>query len=343
MQPIFSNDKVMSQKINNTLNLLSKITFLRLSNLLKLYLSYFVSIITKKSFHKGMPFSVSIEPTTSCNLSCTQCPSGLKQFTRPTGKMSLNLYKKIIGQIHKKIFYILIYFQGEPFLNESFFDFVKHAKSKNIYTATSTNAHFLDLENAKRTIESGLDKIVISVDGVEQKTYEKYRKGGDLNKVLDGIENLVSQKKQLKSPTPYIIIQFIVFKHNEHEIDKIKAYWKKAGVNKVEIKTAQIYQVNENIDLIPTNKKFSRYIEQNDSFIIKGKLPNKCLRMWTSCVITWDGNVVPCCFDKDADYCFGDLKKEDFNLIWQNNGYKSFRSKILKSRKKIDICRNCTE
>lgn len=329
--------------MKDTFNLLSKLTFARLFNLLKLFFSYYFSIITKKSFHEGMPYSISIEPATSCNLGCTQCPSGLKQFTRPTGKMNFELFKTTIDQLYKKLLYLLIYFQGEPLLNDKLFDFVKYAKSKNIYTATSTNAHFLDIENSRKTIESGLDKLIISVDGTDQETYEKYRKGGELDKVLDGIKNLISQKKELKSSTPFVVIQFIVFKHNEHQIEEIKTLSKLLGVDKVEIKTAQIYEPSQNSDLIPTNKKYSRYIEKNGKFVIKGKLPNNCLRMWTSCVVTWDGKVVPCCFDKDAKYQFGDLQNEEFVNIWQNQDYKSFRNKILKSRKEIDICQNCTE
>jgi radical SAM protein with 4Fe4S-binding SPASM domain len=65
--------------------------------------------------------------------------------------------------------------------------------------------------------------------------------------------------------------------------------------------------------------------------------------MWSSCVITWDGKVVPCCFDKDAKHQLGNLQEKTFKEIWQNDSYKKFRTSLLKSRKEIDICQNCSE
>ena len=65
--------------------------------------------------------------------------------------------------------------------------------------------------------------------------------------------------------------------------------------------------------------------------------------MWSSCVITWDGKVVPCCFDKDAAKKLGDISQNKFKTIWTNSNYVDFRRKLLKSRKEIDICKNCSE
>lgn len=291
-----------------------------------------------------MPQSISIEPTTFCNLQCSECPSGQRQFSRPTGNLDVGFYRKIIDQLHKKLMYLIVYFQGEPYLNKDFFEFVKYASSLKIYTATSTNAHFLDDKNAQLTVESGLDRLIISLDGTSQEMYEVYRKGGDYEKVIKGIENIISWKKKLKSNKPYVIIQFLVFRHNEDKIDEIKRLGKDLGANEVQIKTAQFYDFEKGNPLIPKNKRYSRYRKMPDgTFEIKGKLKNHCFRMWHSCVITWDGLVVPCCFDKDATHLLGDLKSESFEDIWKSEKYKHFRTQILKNRKQIDICRNCTE
>ncbi len=291
-----------------------------------------------------MPASLSIEPTTFCNLQCPECPSGLRQFSRPTGNLDIGFYRKIIDQLHKQLIYLIVYFQGEPYLNKDFFEFIKYASNLKINTATSTNAHFLDDENARLTVESGLDRLIVSLDGTNQEMYETYRKSGSYEKVIIGIENIVSWKKKLKSNKPYVIIQFLVFSHNENEINEIKRLGKNIGANEVQIKTAQVYDFKKGNPLIPQNKKYSRYRKMPDgTFEIKSKLPNRCFRMWHSCVITWDGLVVPCCFDKDATHLMGDLKSETFKDIWKSNKYKHFRAKILKNRKQIDICGNCTE
>lgn len=238
----------------------------------------------------------------------------------------------------------MFYFQGEPYLNPEFLEMVKIASRKKIFTVTSTNAHYLTDENAKKTIESGLDKIIISIDGTTQDTYEQYRIGGQLEKVIAGTKNILKWRKQLKSKTPYVVFQFLVVKPNQHQIDDVYKLAEELGVDEVALKTAQVYDFENGNDLIPTIDKYSRYAQNaSGKWQIKNKLLNQCWRMWSSCVITWDGLVVPCCFDKDAKHQLGDLKQTSFKEIWYSEKYNTFRKSILKSRKEIDICTNCTE
>lgn len=333
----------MNRNITDGINLFSKLSGKRLYNAAKLLVSYYISKTTKKPFHWGMPLTMEIEPTTSCNLRCPQCPSGLREFTRNTGMLDLELYKKIIDEVHVDLIWLVLYFQGEPFLNKSFLDFVKYAASKNIYTATSSNAHYFTNEMAKDTVQSGLDRLIISIDGTTQETYGKYRIGGNLEKVIEGTENLLKWKKELGLKTPHIIWQFIAFKHNEHQIPEIKKLAKKIGVDELGIKTAQIYDYETSDNFIPTNEDLSRYTKTETGYKIKNKLLNQCWRMWRGSVITWDGLVAPCCFDKDATHQLGNINEQGFKAVWKNEKYNHFRAAILKSRKEIDICKNCTE
>ncbi|MDA9952517.1 MAG: radical SAM/SPASM domain-containing protein [Chitinophagales bacterium] len=292
----------------------------------------------------GLPFNISIEPTTSCNLGCPECPSGLKSFTRDTGTLSVDFYKKFLNEVQKDLIYLYFYFQGEPYLHPDFLSLVKAASEKKIYTVTSTNAHFLSPRKATETVQSGLDRILISIDGASQETYESYRKGGKLAKVIEGTKNLVKAKRQLNSSTPHIIIQFLVVKPNEHEIPEILQLGKDLGVDEVKLKTAQVYDFKNGNELIPSIEQYSRYRKNEDgSYRIKNKLENKCWKLWHSCVVTWDGNIVPCCFDKDAKYEMGSLQTHTFQSIWENKNYKAFRGQLVNNRKSIDICTNCTE
>ena len=287
---------------------------------------------------------MAIEPTTACNLRCPECPSGLRSFTRPTGKLNEELFQKIIEEVKDHLIYLTFYFQGEPFLNPQFLNMVKLASKNRIYTTTSTNAHFLDEKNAKATVQSGLDRLIISIDGASQETYESYRKEGDLEKVLEGTKNILNWKKALKSAAPKVIWQFLVVKPNEHEIPKIKRLAREYGVNKLVFKTAQIYDYTNGNELIPTIDKYSRYrLNHDGTYSIKSKLENKCWKMWQSCVITWDGQVIPCCFDKDASHSMGNVSGQSFNEIWHSSTYNKFRKSILTSRSEIEICKNCTE
>lgn len=331
-------------QLKDSLNLLSKLSIRRILNALLVLFSYYISKITKKPYQWGLPISIAVEPTTSCNLRCPECPSGLRSFTRPTGMLQKDFFQKLIFELHQKTFYLTFYFQGEPYLNPVFLDMVKIASEKNIYTATSTNAHYLSVENAEKTVKSGLDRLIISIDGTTQDTYQQYRVGGNLKKVIEGTKNIIQAKRKLKSSTPYVIFQFLVVKPNEHQTDEVLKLAKELGVDEVKFKTAQVYDYEKGNPLIPDNPKYSRYQKLADgTYYIKNKLLNHCWKLWHSCVITWDGKVVPCCFDKDAQHQMGDLQQVDFKQIWQSEAYNHFRKAVLKSRKEIDICFNCSE
>jgi len=255
-----------------------------------------------------------------------------------------DFFTKTIDQLQKELLYLVFYFQGEPYLNPSFLNMVKYASSKSIYTATSTNAHYLNDANAKRTIESGLDRLIISIDGTTQESYQQYRVGGSLEKVLEGARNIVKWRTQLLSKTPFVVFQFLVVRHNEHQIEDVKKMAREIGVDDVWFKTAQVYDYeNDPNHLIPTIDKYSRYRKTADGTVFKGKLANHCWRLWHDPVITWDGLVAPCCFDKDAQHQLGSLKEKSFKEIWKNGAYTEFRRQLLRGRKNIDICSNCSE
>jgi MoaA/NifB/PqqE/SkfB family radical SAM enzyme len=328
----------------DTLNFLSKMTPRRAINVAKLITSFYITDFLRKPVQWGLPMTISLEPTTACNLRCPECPSGLRAFTRPTGNLKEDFFRKTIDSLYKDLLYLIFYFQGEPYINPKFLDMVKYAHDRGIYTITSTNAHFLNDENARKTIESGLDRLIISVDGTTQDTYESYRKEGNLENVLQGAKNVVRWKKELKSATPHIIFQFLVVKPNEHQIPDIYRLAEEIGIDEVKLKTAQVYDFENGNELIPTIDKYARYAQQADgTYRVKNKLLNHCWKLWHACVITWDGLVVPCCFDKDAIHRLGDLKNVDFRTIWKGDTYHNFRTRLLKGRSEIDICNNCTE
>lgn len=329
---------------HDIINFVKKIRLRKLTNAAKVIGSYYVSTWRKKPAQRGMPFTISIEPTTACNLRCPECPSGLRSFSRPTGNLKKDFFREIIDQTYRELFYLIFYFQGEPYINPDFLEMVKYASKKNIYTITSTNGHFLNDTNAKKTIESGLDRIIISVDGTTQEVYEQYRKSGKLENVLQGARNLVKWKKELKANHPHIVFQFLVVKPNEHQIEDIYRLAEEIGVDEVKLKTAQIYDYTNGHELIPDNLKYSRYMPVGDeTWTVGHSLVNHCWKLWHSCVITFDGKVVPCCFDKDAEYRLGDMQVTNFKEIWHGPMYQEFREALFKGRDQIEICKNCTE
>jgi radical SAM protein with 4Fe4S-binding SPASM domain len=330
--------------LRDSLRIARHLTLRRVANVFLLQLSYRFSKIFRTASHAGAPYALSIEPTTACNLGCPACPSGLKAFTRPTGKLDPGLHRGWLDQVAKNVFYINYYFQGEPFLHPQFLDLIRDAKRKRIYTATSTNAHFIDAKKAADIVDSGLDRLIISIDGLTQETYSSYRVHGQLEKVVQAAKHLVEAKKRAKTAYPFLIFQFLVVKANEHEIPELHKLAKEIGIDEIRFKTAQVYDYQNGNELIPENAAYSRYIRNADgTYRMKYRGRDDCWRMWSSAVITWDGKMVPCCFDKDASHALGSLKESTFRDIWKSASYRSFRSQILEDRNAIDICTNCTE
>lgn len=330
--------------IRDGLNMASKVTLKRAGNMAQILRSYRTSRASRQPAIKGLPVSISIEPTTSCNLRCPECPSGLRSFTRPTGMLDDVLFRKTIDELAPTLSYLTFYFQGEPYLHPRFLDMVSYASGKGLYTATSTNAHFLHEEAAFNTVRSGLDRLIVSIDGTTQEAYQSYRIGGSLEKVLKGTQNIIAAKKQLRSSTPHVVFQFLVVGPNEHQIPQVRQLAKQVGVDQLVLKTAQIYDFEKGSPLIPEQQRYSRYKQGADGrWSVKNALDDHCWKMWHSCVITWDGKVVPCCFDKDAHFVLGDLKTNSFADIWWGEAYQRFRAQLLSSRSDIEMCRNCTE
>jgi len=334
----------MQAQVADTLRFLRKLTWKRVWNMVLVILSYYYTRLTRRPHQWGLPITVSVEPTTACNLRCPECPSGLRQFTRQTGNLKPDFFRSIIRELGDRLTYLIFYFQGEPYINPDFLDMVGHASDRGLYTITSTNGHFLNDANARRTVTSGLDRLIISVDGTTQEVYEQYRKEGKLEVVLQGARNVVKWKRELKSATPHVIFQCLVVRPNEHQLDELRQLAKEVGVDQVLLKTAQVYDYEHGNPLIPTQEKYARYARQADgTYRVKHRLLNHCWKLWHACVITWDGLVVPCCFDKDAEHRLGNLRHQSFRSIWQGPVYQSFRQQLLKGRDQIDICTNCTE
>lgn len=334
----------MKNKWITGLAFLRFLTFRKVINYLLLRISFHLSQVFGKPMMWGKPTTLSIEPTTSCNLRCPECPSGLRSFTRPTGMLQEQLFEQVIDQVSGHLTWLHLYFQGEPFLNPRFLEMVGYADSKRIFTSTSTNAHYLQEKQVKAILASGLKQLIVSMDGITQEVYEQYRIGGSLDKVQDGLNLLISERKKSGQIFPRIILQFLVTGQNEHQLPALNSWAKAMEVDELQLKTTQIYEFENGSELIPSDLGFSRYIPTgNGKWKLKKKPENKCWRMWQGAVVTWDGKVVPCCFDKDASHVMGELTLNSLASIWNSLPYFNFRKQLLSDRSQIEICRNCTE
>ncbi|MDA0748061.1 MAG: SPASM domain-containing protein [bacterium] len=317
----------------------------RVLNVAKVGTSYALSRLFRRDIRIGRPFILMVEPTNICNLKCPLCPSGNDGLTRPRGTMEFEAFKRIFEEQAQDLLLLMLWNQGEPFINKQLTNMVRLATKHNVPSITSTNVHYIRTpEDAHDIVTSGLDEIIVSLDGVTPESYVKYRVGGNFDRVLDGIRLLSKTKKELGANNPVIHLQFIIMKHNETEIDAARTLAKDLGVDRLSLKTAQVYTEEEAETFLPENEQFSRYKYDEPGLKMNGKITNSCRHLWYSTVINWDGIVSPCCFDKDAHYGLGNtLNGQTFDQVWTGKPYADFRNAILKDRSSVPICNNCSE
>jgi len=336
---MYSLDKIVLFKRNfSIIDLFSK----RGINAILVGLSFLIR--TKRVF--GYPVSLMIEPTNICNLRCRSCPIGLDKMTRTRGMMSFETFKKIIDECGDYLLKIYLWHFGEPLLNNNFYEFVKYAKSKKIpYIVTSTNGHFFNIENTEKLLDCGIDHIIVALDGASQETLSQYRVNANFQQVMDGLKRLIQQKNKLNVPKPFVELQFIIMSHNEHEIKKIKKIAEEIGVDKLSFKTHDVGVWDSDFEK-ESKKWVAKTIPNlflNNGYDLQSAKRNMCIWLWTSCVITQDGIVVPCCYDYDGEMNMGNLKDNSFREIWNGKNYQLFREKILLNRRNIPKCAICSE
>ena len=312
--------------------------FTRSVNALATGYSFLLSSLTGKPVVLGLPPAIGVELTNYCNLKCRECPTGSDTMTRGKGFMDPDLFEKILSELRPFIYYLSLNFQGESMMHPLFFSFLGKARSLN--TSLSTNGHFLSAGNTEKIVRSGLRKLIVSLDGMDQETYTSYRSGGDLKTVIEGIRNVHDSNKRAGWPLK-LDIQFLVHRGNETQVHNTRHFAREMNAG-LRLKSMQIINSENFEKWIPSDSGYSRYRKKNGQYVIKNRYPNRCARLWLNPMITWDGKVVPCCFDKDAEYVMGDLKEDTFRDIWYGPKYRIFRKSILSGRYMTDICRNCT-
>ena len=284
------------------------------------------------------PSFASYEPTNICNLACEMCPSGKGMLKRPRGTADMDLYRKFITENRETLINIILHFQGEPLMCQQLGEMISFARRNRIHTMFSTNGQLL-AQNIDIIRNARPDRIIVSLDGLSDETYTKYRVGGKVQNVLNGLEKL----SQLPAnERPFIELQFLVFSHNEHEIPELQKLKKKYHIDKITLKSAQIYEESQ-IDFLPENQKYSRYNISNGKVKLKKVAENHCKRLIFGTVVCFDGRVVPCCFDKDADHEFGNISNQSLTEIRNSKKFRNFVKQVFSQRNGIEICNNCTE
>lgn len=176
------------------------------------------------------------------------------------------------------------------------------------------------------------------MDGLTQETYGAYRVGGSLETTKKALTYLRAAKERLHGRTT-IELQCLRLKTNEDEWSAFKEQYKSLGADKLVFKTAQLYNYRDGHPLMPTQERYRRYTKGPDGHFHRKHLRRGCLRVWSGCVITTSGEVLPCCYDKGHDYAYGNIMKTPIEELFSNPQALAFRRAALNGRP--NICQEC--
>lgn len=305
----------------------------------------------KSSYLFSMPSYLTIDTGNICNLRCPLCPTGQGNSDMHRGFLSFSNFKNIIEQTKDYLLHIDLFNWGEPLLNKDIILMIKYAVEKRIDVSLSTNLNILDKELAIELLCSGLNTLIISCHGATSDSYSKYHIGGDFDRVMENMKLLTQEKRRLNMEFPVLEWEFLVFRHNQNEIQLAKHKAEELGIsiNTKKMRTdmgKEILEIaSESIKRdklwIPTLPQYSRYdIAENK--VLKQTV--SCLNPWRTSTINWNGEVFPCCMIAFDRFSFGNVFLNSFKDVWNNEKYISARKELLGKFNSVrTICHICKE
>jgi radical SAM protein with 4Fe4S-binding SPASM domain len=288
----------------------------------------------------GGPQTAMIEPTNRCNLACPTCPTGTGKIA-PRPDMSVDRFGRALEGLGRQVRNLALWNYGEPTLHRQLPALIAEAKRRGVgVVKVSSNVHFLDGEKGARLLESGLDVLILSVDGASEETYTRFRQNGRFAKVAAAVESLCAEKRRRGLTRPRIELQFIVMRHNAHEIPEIRRLAAAWGVDRLRLKSVGADD-DANRSLVPAEAALTRYGADGETPSVRHPF---CTMAWDHAVVNVDGSVTPCCWlrpDMGDAFVMGNAFEEPFAEIWRGPRYREFRRKMLEGREGMPVCGRC--
>lgn len=260
--------------------------------------------------------SLTIEPTNICNFRCTMCPVN-RGMKRKKGLINFDLFKKLIDQ-NPSLEFVLLFHWGEPLLYPRIFEMIEYAGSRGIKPILTTNSSRFTPEIIKKIVNSKLDRITVSMDGIG-KTYERIR-GYPFKKVQKNVLDLIKARDKAKSKLK-VDLTMVISENSEENVDAFIAKWKSI-VDRLQIQPA--------MELV--NKKPALRSKED-----------RCRELWRgNLIVHWDGTVVPCCVDFEGVMKLGDANKEKLIDILNAAPMQKLREQHNNGDFKL-MCKFCQE
>jgi N-acetylglucosaminyl-diphospho-decaprenol L-rhamnosyltransferase len=298
---------------------------------------------TSSFFANGYPCIVQIESTSRANTACPFYPSGRPELRREERDMRFEEYRPVVDELADYLLLLVLYDWGEPLPNRDFPKMVQYAKERGIGTMTISNSHNLNDEDfVAEVLKAGLDTLVVAVDSLNQKTYELFRKSGDIGKVIEGIRKTVALKRRIRAKTR-INARMMVTRYNEGEIGKMRDMARSLGVDMFSIETANPDSggiPGDDSRIVPANPRYRRY-KYKKGTMDRIRIERHCCYVWSVADISANGNVAGCCCDYDGLMTMGNIRQESFSAIWNGETARGIRKRVWSDKDSIPRCRDC--
>jgi hypothetical protein len=209
---------------------------------------------------------------------------------------------------------VRLYNWGEPFLNPDIFDIVRYASDVGLYTMISSNLSVKTKDLAARVIDSGLDHLRVSLDGVEQATLEQYRRQAKFDLIRENIRAIVEEKRRRGSKKPAVHIVLLVFRHNEHEVPLLRDLEREWGVDSFTATPAFVYDES----FVPASADYQP---------IQTVFDESCHYLYSELMVEADGHISPCCTNTDARFDVGTIEDlADVGAFWNGAALQRLRA-----------------
>jgi radical SAM protein with 4Fe4S-binding SPASM domain len=190
----------------------------------------------------------------------------------------------------------------------------------------STNATYLDARKGQLLLDSGLDFLVISLDGATADTYARMRVGGNFAATVENVRGFLRLRRRRRMQGRMrVVVQLVVTDENRHEIEPFAAAW--AGEAHVMIKEARDWAGQ-----VPLRLGKARPAGRN----------GPCRMLWTELTVLWDGAVVPCANVFEHENVLGDLNTQTLDEVWNGAAMRALRSAHLRDAVDgVPVCATC--
>lgn len=296
---------------------------------------------------RGLPLIVSVEPTNGCNMRCPMCPTGLGALTRPKGMMDVDGFARLLDQLERTVLIMTFWGWGESTLHPRLFEMIAMASRRGIFTMLTMNGTNFD---PVRMLDSGLDYLVVSFDGIREQSYAPVRRGGDLQRAIAGVRALAAEKRRRRVTRPRVNMGFIVTRLNQDELPALQQVAAEIGFDATRPKYLHTITRQVAEELRPTDPALvgrvgqdgpGRMLERDVPGIPRVPVPDGCGMLWQYAMVYWDGTMVPCCYDWDAEQPLGNAFHGQFRELWHGPVYTEFRRRVTHAKQSLALCRDC--